>query len=313
MDLIKLARESGLEPKRKASTYGGEYASSCPNCGGKDRFLIWPNQGRYWCRQCHQSGGVTRFCRKYLSSCQPERNDYSPIEPLQGRWEDSASCFMKACSQRLFIDSQSREKVKSRHLDIETLKAFQIGWNPIRRYDPKQQWGFPKSDRGKLFIPPGIVIPTVLLGKVRRLIIRRSDWRPGLPFGKYYVIPGSQKCFSILGYLKSKPIVIVEAELDAMLVWQECGDLCNVIATGGASKHPDIFSSLFLEEAPLILFAMDFDEAGKKAFQFWKTAFSHLYAWPVPRAKSPADAFTAGVDLRKWVQLGIEYNTRVSV
>ena len=56
MDVLDLARELGLSPKRSSSTHGGEYKSKCPKCQeGRDRFCIWPNQepsGRYWCRVC---------------------------------------------------------------------------------------------------------------------------------------------------------------------------------------------------------------------------------------------------------------------
>jgi len=37
----------------------GEYAGSCPQCGGQDRFLVWPSDGDsggFWCRQCGFSG-----------------------------------------------------------------------------------------------------------------------------------------------------------------------------------------------------------------------------------------------------------------
>lgn len=63
MDLIDLALEKGLEPKRTSSHGGGKYHSACPNRkDGKDRFAIWPNEqsknctGRYWCRVCDAKG-----------------------------------------------------------------------------------------------------------------------------------------------------------------------------------------------------------------------------------------------------------------
>src|SRR2546430_13712324 len=41
--------------KKVASTGGGEYAGPCPFCGGRDRFRVQPEKGRWWCRGC--SGG----------------------------------------------------------------------------------------------------------------------------------------------------------------------------------------------------------------------------------------------------------------
>ena len=34
-------------------------------------------------------------------------------------------------------------------------------------------------------------------------------------------------------------ILVVESELDAILVAQEAGDLCTVVAMGSAANHPD--------------------------------------------------------------------------
>jgi len=55
-----------------ARTNGGEYAGSCPWCGGDDRFRVWPNHprsesGRYWCRQCNRSGDGITYLREYHS------------------------------------------------------------------------------------------------------------------------------------------------------------------------------------------------------------------------------------------------------
>ena len=40
MEILKLAFQDGLNPKKVAATNGGEYHSPCPECGGKDRFII---------------------------------------------------------------------------------------------------------------------------------------------------------------------------------------------------------------------------------------------------------------------------------
>ena len=45
----------------------GEYAGPCPECGGDDRFLIWPSDGdtgRFWCRQCGFSGDGIEYLRE---------------------------------------------------------------------------------------------------------------------------------------------------------------------------------------------------------------------------------------------------------
>ena len=58
MDLLELISPD-TELKRVAATHGGEYHGPCPQCGGRDRFVVWPKQGphgRFWCRQCGING-----------------------------------------------------------------------------------------------------------------------------------------------------------------------------------------------------------------------------------------------------------------
>jgi hypothetical protein len=79
MNVLDLAMTHGLAPKRVSSAKGGEFASSCPFCGGDDRFRIWPDQnsgnGSYWCRQCSKHGDRIQFVMdtkniKFLEACQ---------------------------------------------------------------------------------------------------------------------------------------------------------------------------------------------------------------------------------------------------
>lgn len=61
--ILDLLLQSGILVRRVASTYGGEWAGPCPWCGGRDRFRIWPERGRYWCRGCERSGDAIQFLR----------------------------------------------------------------------------------------------------------------------------------------------------------------------------------------------------------------------------------------------------------
>lgn len=60
--LVLLAADMTL--RRVASTQGGEYAGPCPFCGGRDRFRVWPQTGRYWCRRCQRSGDAIQYVRE---------------------------------------------------------------------------------------------------------------------------------------------------------------------------------------------------------------------------------------------------------
>jgi hypothetical protein len=96
----------------------------------------------------------------------------------------------------------------------------------------------------------------------------------------------------------------MESELDAIFIQQFTEDLCCCMAIPAGNK-PDIWADRILRGAPQLIFSMDFDEAGQKTFQFWKSAYPHIKAWPSPREKSIGDAFTDDGDLRKWLMAGL--------
>ncbi|MCL5124019.1 MAG: hypothetical protein M1511_05885 [Deltaproteobacteria bacterium] len=54
---MKLTRRAGK---------GDEYVGACPDCGGKDRFHVWPSDGetgRFWCRTCGRKGDGIDYLR----------------------------------------------------------------------------------------------------------------------------------------------------------------------------------------------------------------------------------------------------------
>ena len=134
-----------------------------------------------------------------------------------------------------------------------------------------------------------------------KIKIRRNEWKEVDKFGKYYILPGSRDCISVFGDSSKETVVVVEAEFDAMLVAQEVGELCCCIALGGAQKRPDASLHQWLQGKQSVIFALDFDEAGKKEYSYWRVNFTNLFAWPVPVGKSPAEAWKLGVDLKKWI------------
>lgn len=62
-----------------------EFAGPCPQCGGEDRFIVWPDRprgGAYLCRGCDQQGGDgIQFMRKYMGMSYAEACAALGIEP----------------------------------------------------------------------------------------------------------------------------------------------------------------------------------------------------------------------------------------
>lgn len=334
MNVLDLAIEIGLEPRRTSSTNGGEFHSTCPvqGCGGKDRFCIWPDElpnGRYWCRQCQVRGDAIQFCRDFLSltfqeSCEkvgqkpleiarPRRvNLISSFSPLpytlpSGAWQKRACDFVESSFNRLKADPTLINRDKDRGISPDSISRFMLGWNSFTRFEEVELWGLNHELREgkKICLPEGIVIPSFRDGQLCSVKIRRAGPTQTDGFAKYQIIPGGA-CVPLIHGRKEGLVLLLESELDSVLVQQEVGDLCTSVALGSVSMKPDLELHEIFKKAPAILYALDFDDAGKKRYGFWRSLYSHLYPWPVPKGKSPGDAYLEGVNLRMWVEGGLK-------
>jgi hypothetical protein len=105
--------------------------------------------------------------------------------------------------------------------------------------------------------------------------------------------------------IEKKCFVIVESELDGLLIHQEAGDMVGVIALGSATNTPDIEAHKALEQAEVILVALDTDEAGaKQTWTWWAKQNQQSKRWPVINGKDPGEAYRNGLDIRAWALAG---------
>lgn len=334
MNVLDLAEALKLFPKKTASTNGGEYKSKCPKCQeGIDRFCMWPNQGktgRYWCRVCEVHGDGIQFCRDFLGmsfqeACQrlnftPSASNIPLIKrkafvpnipiPVTDLWKQAAKKFIDSSHKKLMAQPEVIEYLSKRGFTLDTIQRFSLGWNPVNLFDQRERWGLPQEINENGFprhqwLPKGVVIPFSFCSEPIKLKIRRSDWTSGDALPKYVEVSGSTQSPSLYGDI-SKPVIIVESELDAILIQQEAADLVCSIALGGVSKKPDTKTHDFLKEASLILLSLDFDDAGKKKYGFWMTLYPNLRPWPSPFCKSPGDAAQViFMDIANWVRAGL--------
>ena len=313
--------------------------------GGKsnnsDRFHIWPHEkakkciGRYWCRQCEIHGDAIQFCRDFLGldyaeACSKlkiqvkyfQRNivrdltkfqkTFKKISMPSSLWQSKASMFILWCHGMLWKHPEALELLKARGFSEETIIRWKFGYSPQTFWRNRSEWGLDDkfNDNGclaKLWLPKGIVIPTFSDESILKVKIRKLDEIQSASqhkFQKYVVVPGSVDAPSVYGDL-AKPILIMESEFDAMLTYDAIGDLCCVIALGGAQKKPDLKLHEHLKNASRILLSLDFDEGGMSANYFWKSLYPQLLIWPVPIGKSPGEAIKLGIDLKKWIKIGL--------
>jgi hypothetical protein len=162
-----------------------------------------------------------------------------------------------------------------------------------------QRDGRPK----RLWIPQGIIIPLQGNEGARRLRVRRQTKDDP----RYVIVAGSSMSPLVLKSITGI-FVIVESELDAWLVFQEAGDIAGVMAMGSASSKPDAAAHDLLIKSGKILNALDYDPAGARAaWKFWPETYGvKVTRWPVPEGKDPSDAWQRGINIRDWIDAGLD-------
>jgi hypothetical protein len=232
------------------------------------------------------------------------------------QWQGKADTFTVWAHSQLLHRPDELDWLARRGIGRPAVQRFFIGWNPGERgrdiWRQRSSWGLAeevREDTGKprrLWLPRGLVIPSIRAGYVQRLRIRRPEGEP-----RYYVVPGSGNAPLFAGR-QHRAAVVVESELDALALAEAGGDLAGAYAIGNSSAKPDAESFATLRGLDRILIATDFDEPdhngnrpGTAAARWWLQTFPQAIRWPVPAGKDPGEAFQEGVNLREWIVAGL--------
>jgi hypothetical protein len=238
------------------------------------------------------------------------------ISPPPEKWQDKALTFLEQAESRLWSPAGRaiRTWLNRRGLKDETIKQCRLGWNLKDIYDSREAWGLSKeAENGggsRIWIPAGLVIPCFRDGTIQKLRIRRSTPEnldtPPKRGGRYVLVSGSSgKVPMVLGDEK-KFFVIVESDLDAILLYQEARDVVSAISMGSATNKPDSETTTLLNQAEVILVALDTDEAGvRSAWSWWLESFPKAKRWPVSKGKDPGEAYKKGENIRMWILAGL--------
>ena len=321
---------------------GGEHSGPCPWCGGDDRFRCWPDHpsgatgGRFLCRGCGRQGDGIAFLMElegagYVEACKrlgatpKDRTRQGgrdvrtcpvwtpkPSASPDAAWMTAAGRFVDYAVGRMAASDAGRAYAASRGLTPATVAAQRIGGNPSTIYHDRAAWGLPEDVNDKtgkprkVWLPAGLVIPTMRDGVVVAVKIRRGDWTPEDELPKYAAVTGSAKSPMVLAPGKGKPCVVVESELDAILCAQEARDLVTAVAMKTAKGKPDVEAHAILLAAPVILVALDADRAGSEGWPWWRATYRQAKRWPVPGdAKDVGDCAAAPGLIRAWIEAGL--------
>lgn len=279
-----------------------EFCGPCPLCGGKDRFLLFPDESRtggyrWYCRQCGKKGDAIDLYRDmhgvtYLKACEElgiEKHGECKKETWQKKksspparlfpdvsWRQQARNFMRRCQTIFYAnvqnsvalpESASLDLVAGRDLTPSTCLKLCIGYNDYLAYQPRNLWGLEWNEtRTKLCLPRGIVIGIRRknLGIISLVIrCRDEDIRAGRP--KYWEIAGGARNYPYACGQSGLPLVLCESALDAALIWQYGQRNFAAMALMGAAKKLDSEAVAFIKAAPAVVVAYDRDETGREA------------------------------------------------
>lgn len=340
-----LYRARGYQPEDKTD---GELCGPCPWCGGSKRFLLFltegkEDRGRYWCRECGQKGDALQFLRDLEGLSFREAQAALGIDPesfpkISGThnradkpsqafipkktaipgpvWQDRTGKLVTWANNQLLQNPQALAWLKeSKGIKAETVRASRLGWIPQDIFRPRPAFGLPEEfkENGqarRVWIPQGLCIPVFHEdGRIHRVKFRLANPGPRQP--KYIGLPQIEKSVAPLALEKpeTRPWVILESELDAILLFQEAGQRVNVLAMGSASNRPDADTWAKLKAAPLVLVSLDADEAGgKSTYRWWRKNLDRgrFIHWPVPEGKDPGEAWESGWDLFTWIETGLK-------
>lgn len=162
MDLLQMAESKvGQLIFKSNGAKGKEFAGACPECGGSDRFLIWPDAqmpkctGKYWCRSCGIADDSIGFYRKYIDPAAsfddtlaalkldntnllrvkniPKVKDAPPLKMPSSLWIEKATKFVEWCHRELWKHPDVIKWLNNEGVSVEIIKKYKIGYNPIEK------------------------------------------------------------------------------------------------------------------------------------------------------------------------------------
>jgi len=328
-NILSLIEADGVKLKKFGATYRGR----CPFHNGKTEtsLLVDADAGKFHCFGCDMHGDAIQWLRErrglsFIEACEYLGHDPGPRKearpapaawaPKEAKtpgalWQSKARAFLDGAIKNLWGPggASMREWLHTQKgLSDATIKGACLGLNLADKYEPRATWGLDPvmnedGTERKQWIPAGLVIPWVVNGDVHRLRTRRNDPGDGAP----YVVTSGSSMTPATWNLERAAFFIVESELDGLLLNQEAGDLAGVVAMGTATTKPDIQTHSILKDAPMILIALDTDDAGAKgAWKFWPTTYgTKARRWPTINGKDASDARLNGLDLRTWIIAGM--------
>jgi hypothetical protein len=232
-----------------------------------------------------------------------------PCQPPSEAWQTPARAFVEWAQDTLWEAAHEvqLDYLQSRGLNALTVVNRQLGYNPRPIERSRAAWGLtPHEDYGdRLWLPRGIVLPWFVGPVLWKIQIRRDDTDD--PQKRYYTVPGSANGLYGAAWLKpNRPAMLVEGVIDALAVQQEAGDVVAPLACGTTGARRAYWFSRLALASPVLL-SFDNEGPGEAAAVYWQRILGGSARRWLPTIKDPAAMLERGLNVRAWVQAGLEH------
>lgn len=125
MNLLDLAMNRIAGLKKKTAS---EWAGPCPECGGRDRFIVWVHKAAWYCRGCEISGDAVEFLRRFEGKSCKEAHELAGVDCR------SINCQVRERCQGGGKVVRRRERLQA------PAEAKREGFQPAEANDPAKTW-----------------------------------------------------------------------------------------------------------------------------------------------------------------------------
>ena len=245
--------------------------------------------------------------------------DPSPPAPDQ-LWHERGMRFIERCRDELASRTVYMNVLMNTGLRRYTIRRAWLGFRPVPGTDNPALWGLPDEDKERripreVALPPGLAVPCFSGAKLHRIRmaslydvypppdIPRLSFKAMRKMARDIMVEGSDQLAMVQGAEEGKPFVRVAYEVEAILLDQEAGDFCAVVAMGDEKVKLDEETQGLLRKAPqfLVLQYPDSEERADKDIEVWKGLHPEAEPLLMPGLVTLLEAKGKGVDLRKWL------------
>ncbi|MEI6313470.1 MAG: DUF2169 domain-containing protein [Syntrophus sp. (in: bacteria)] len=236
------------------------------------------------------------------------------------KWHEKGMRFIEQCKDNIQSYPEYLNLFIAEGMRHYTVKRGWLGFHPAPETDDPVLWGLPEEDKSRknpkeLDLPSGLVIPCFDKGKLRRIKIvsfremypppffSRVSFKVGRKITSDTLIEGSDTTAMVHGAEEGKPFIRVAYDLEALLLQQELGGFCAVVAMKTPEIMPDKETAELIKKAPqfLILQYPESQEPADNDIGMWKNLYPQGEPLQMPLGENLFEAKKAGVDLWKWV------------